>query len=82
MKTDLLQILTLFMYFGGMMLCFIRWPRGGRLHTALCALAAALWVGCLALEPKTRSWIFVATSAYMLFISLSKSHRRRIGLTQ
>ena len=82
MEADARQIITLFMYFGGVLLCFIRWPRGDRLHLVLCAMAVALWLGCLMLEPKARGWVFVATAAYMLFISTSKPYRRRAGLTR
>ena len=80
MDADLRQITTLLMYFGGVALCFIRWPRVDRLHTVFCAAAAGLWLTCLAIEPKTRSWFFVVTAVYMLFISLFKPYRRQLGL--
>jgi hypothetical protein len=81
MDTDLRQIVTLLMYFGGVLLCFIRWPRGDRLHTIFCAVAAGLWFACLVFEPKTRGWWFVATAAFMLLIALFTPYRRRAGLT-
>jgi hypothetical protein len=80
MEADVRQIITLLMFFGGVALCFIRWPRGDRLHVVFCAMAVALWFGCWVLEPKTRGWVFVGTAGYMLFISLYRPHRRRAGL--
>jgi hypothetical protein len=71
------QIVTLFMYFGGVLLCFIRRPQGGRLHLALCAAAAALWAGCWFLEPGTHRWLFVATTLSMLAVSTFLPSRQR-----
>ena len=76
MDADLRQLTTLLMYFGGVALCFIRWPRVDRLHTVFCAATVG--------APTSFRWVIgvlaVVTAAYMLFISLFKPYRRQLGL--
>jgi len=71
-----IQIATLFMFFLGVACCFLRWPQGDRWHVALCIVAAALWTGCLLLEPRTRTFMFGFIVLSFLSIGLSRPLNR------
>ena len=42
MTTDTQQVVTLFLFFLGVALCFWRWPQADRWHVVLCIVAAGL----------------------------------------
>jgi hypothetical protein len=70
------QIATLFMFFIGVACCFVRWPQADRWHLGLTVVAAALWAGCLVLEPRTRTLMFGLIVLGFLSIAVSRPLKR------
>ena len=77
MTTDIQQVVTLFVFFLGVALCFVRWPQADRWHVVLCFIAAGLWLICLLLEPRTRTFGFGLIVANFLIIALSRPLRSK-----
>ena len=80
MATDTQQVVTLFLFFLGVALCFWRWPQADRWHVVLCIVAAGLWAGCLLLEPRTRTLGFLMIVSNFLIIALARPFQRRLDL--
>lgn len=80
MATDTQQVVTLFVFFLGVALCFVRWPQADRWHIVLCCIAAGLWTSCLLLEPRTRTLGFGIIVVSFLVIGLSRPFKRRFEL--
>jgi hypothetical protein len=77
MTTDIQQVVTLFVFFLGVALCFVRWPQADRWHVVLCFIAAGLWLSCLLLEPRTRTGGFGFIVVSFLVIGLSRPWKQR-----
>jgi hypothetical protein len=75
--SDTHQIVTLFVFFFGVALCFWRVPQADRWHVVLCVIAAALWCGLLLFEPRTRTPPFGFVVVTFLVIGMSQPFRRR-----
>ena len=76
MAADTQQIITLFVFFLGVVLCFWRFPQGDRLHIGSCFVAAGLWCGVLFFEPRARTVMFGVTTVTWLITALSRPFRR------
>ena len=76
MPADIHQIITLFVFFLGVALCFWRFPHADRWHVGLCLVAAGLWVGLLFFEPQTRTVIFGVSTVMWLVTALTQPFRR------
>lgn len=81
MAADTQQIVVLFPFFLGVALSFWRWPQADRRHVVLCIVALGLWVGCLLLEPRTRTFGFLMIVSNFVIIALSRPIRRHFGET-
>ena len=77
MATDLQQIVALFVFFAGVVLCMWRWPQGDRRHVVLCVMAAALWCAVLVIEPRTRTVGYGLIVVNFLIVGFSRPLRRR-----
>ena len=74
---DTHQIVTLFVFFFGVALCFWRVPQADRWHVVLCVVAAALWCSLLLFEPRTRTSGFGFTAVAFLVCALSQPFQRQ-----
>ena len=77
MITEVQPVVTLFLFFLGVALCFVRWPQADRWHVVSCFIAAGLWASCLLLEPRTRTFGFGLIVVNFLVIALSRPLRQR-----
>jgi len=77
MAIDTQQVVTLFVFFLGVALCFWRWPQADRGHVVLCIVAAGLWAGCLLLEPRMRTLGFLMIVSNFLIIALVRPLERQ-----
>jgi len=77
MITEIQPVFTLFVFFLGVALCFVRWPQADRRHVVLCFIAAGLWVSCLLMEPRTRTLGFGFIVVSFLIIGLSRPYQQR-----
>ena len=59
-------IVTLFVFFLALALCFLRWPQGDRWHVVLCLVAAGLWSGLLLFVTDTRTPSFGLTAFFVV----------------
>jgi uncharacterized membrane protein YjjB (DUF3815 family) len=71
------NIVTLFVFFFGLALCFWRAPNADRWHVSLCLIAAGLWISLVFLDPTTRNPMFAVATSTFLIIALAKYFRRR-----
>jgi drug/metabolite transporter (DMT)-like permease len=77
MAPDTHQLVTLFVFFFGVALCFWRVPQADRWHVVLCVVAAAFWCGLLLFEPRTRTAGYGFVVITFLVCGLSQSFQRR-----
>ena len=68
-------MMVLSMFFAGVVLCFLRAPKGDRWHAAFCAVAVALWLGVLMIEPRARTAMFAVITGGFLMSSLRVRYR-------
>ena len=71
------NIVTLFLFFFGLALCFWRAPQADRWHLILCLVAAGLWGSLLLLDPSTRTPMFGVATSTFLIIAFAQYVRRR-----
>ena len=77
MRTDMRQVVTLFLFFLGVTLCMWRALSGDRWHVALCLSAAALWSGLALFEPRARTLGYGVAVASFLAIGVFKALQNR-----
>ncbi len=65
------MIVTLFVFFLALGLCFLRWPQADSWHVALCLFAAGLWTMLLLFVPDTWTPGFGLT-AFFLVVGLAR----------
>jgi hypothetical protein len=76
---DTLNIVTLFLFFFGVALCFWRVPQADRWHLVLCLVAAGLWGSLPLLNPSTRTPMFAVVTSSFLIMALAQYFQRRTG---
>ena len=74
---DTRDIVTLFVFFFGLALCFWRAPQADRWHVILCFIAAGLWSSLLLLNPSTRNPMYGVAVSVFLISGLTQYFRRR-----
>jgi hypothetical protein len=77
MPPDVRQIITMTVFLFATALCMWRRPKADRGHVMLCVIAAALWVGLLFFEPRTRTVMYGITVATFLLSGLSVFFQHR-----
>ena len=70
------QVTTLFLFFLGVALCFLRWPQGDRWHVIFCLVAATIWAGLLFFVPATRAAGFAFVTLSFLSLALARPLQR------
>ena len=72
------QLIVLFAYFLGIVLCLWRLPQADRWHLTLCFVAATIWGSLLWLVPNLRTWPFVSSTLIFFVTGLSQPFHRRL----